>query len=46
MYSAAVKTHNKLSQGDLRSGVCFGGGRYATAKNNTSTTAPAAGRYV
>jgi len=38
------KKFNKLSQWDLRSGVGFSSGRYATAKTNTSTPAPAAGR--
>jgi hypothetical protein len=41
-----AKKHNQLSKWDLRSGVCFRSGRYATAKNNTSTTAPSAGRYM
>jgi len=37
---------NQLSQQDLRFGVCFSCGRYATAKTNTSTRAAAAGRYA
>ncbi len=40
------KKHNQLSKRDLRSAVCFSSGRYATAKTNSSTAAPSAGRYA
>ncbi|TVZ37660.1 hypothetical protein P886_2002 [Alteromonadaceae bacterium 2753L.S.0a.02] len=38
--------HNKLSQSDLRSGVCFCAGRYASTKSIAYTAAAAAGRYA
>ena len=45
-HSLVLNNANKLSKRDLRSGVCFRSGRYATAKTNPSTAAPSAGRYT